>query len=60
MERVAHKSKSFTEATRWDIIQNASLTARERCEVADVLKRRFYGDDCPDVRETRLCVRKRP
>jgi len=60
MERIAHKSTSFTEAEDWDIAQNKQMTFSERLRVADELKRRFYGGSCPDVRETRVCViRKR-
>ena len=53
MIRVYHKSKSFQEAEEWDILQHILMTPEERQEVAAELRRRVYGQDTPDIRETR-------
>jgi hypothetical protein len=59
MEKIIHKTKSFDDADQWDIQQNASLSLEERLQAAQELKKRVYGGNCPDVRETKLCVKKR-
>jgi hypothetical protein len=49
--RVIHKARSHAEAEEWDIAQQLRMTADERRRVARELRRRYYGDHCPDVRE---------
>jgi hypothetical protein len=51
IEPVVHKAQSFAEAEVWDILQNIRMTPEERRRVARELKRRAYGDNCPDVRD---------
>lgn len=53
LERVVHKSRSFAEADAWDIAQQLSLTPEQRQAIARELKRRFWGDNRPDVRASR-------
>ena len=50
--KVVHKARSFTEAEEWDILQHIRMTPRERQLASMELKRRFYGERSPDVRET--------
>lgn len=52
MERIVHIARSFEEADQWDREQSRSLTPRERQEIARVLRKRAFGDECPDVRES--------
>lgn len=49
--RVVNKARSFSEAQEWDIMQNVRMSPEERRGVARELRRRFYGDRCPDVRD---------
>ena len=49
--RVVNKAHSFAEADEWDVMQHIRMTPDERRRVAKELRRRFYGDDCPDVRD---------
>ena len=49
-----HKSHSFREAEEWDIAQQLSMTPEERRRAARELQKRFYGDQCPEVRESRV------
>jgi len=51
MERVYHKSKSYKEAEEWDILQHIKMTPEERQHVAAELRKRVFGEHCPDVRE---------
>jgi hypothetical protein len=53
MERVAHKSRSFEKAARWDVEQQVSMTPNQRLLAAKVLKERVYGKNVKDVRECR-------
>ena len=53
MERVAHKSRNFSEADEWDGCQHVGMSPRERMEAAQKLKRRLYPKDSPDIRECR-------
>lgn len=52
IERIAHQAKGFTEAEAWDREQVATLSLDERLRIAETLRRRVYGDDAPDVRES--------
>lgn len=51
MERVVHIAKSHEEAREWDRKQYAAMSFEERHAIAKKLKDKFYGTDCPDVRE---------
>ena len=51
MERIVHKARSFEEAWKWEIAQYREMTPEQRQAVAKTLRDRFYGTDCPDVRE---------
>lgn len=51
MERIVRKFNSFEEAEAFEIEQAIRMTAEERQSIAAELKRRFYGEHCPDVRE---------
>jgi len=51
MEKIVHISRDFREAEEWDILQQVSMTPEQRQEAAAELRRRVYGENCPDVRE---------
>ena len=59
MERVAHLAHGFADANRWELAQYAEMTPDERRRVAKALRDRYYGKDCPDVRDAVAGVRKR-
>lgn len=52
MDREAHKSRSFSDADRWDREQQWSMTPEERLRIAKILRDRVYGENAPDVRES--------
>ena len=52
IECIGHQAKSFAEAEAWDREQAAALSLDERLRIAETLRRRVYGDDAPDVRES--------
>jgi hypothetical protein len=52
MERVVHVAHGYAEAAQWDIEQQLRLTPQERQAIARELRRRVWGDDPPDVRES--------
>lgn len=51
MERIGHRARSFKEAESWELQQYAQMSPDERRRVAKVLRDRYYGRDCPDVRD---------
>ncbi len=51
MERIVNIAKNKKEAEEWDILQQISMTPRERQEAARILKERVFGTNVPDVRE---------
>jgi hypothetical protein len=51
MEPIAHKSRSFADAERWNNQQMWALTPEQRFAIAAELRRRAYGANCADVRE---------
>jgi hypothetical protein len=51
IERIVNKAKGFKEAEVWDIRQQISMTPDERLKASRILRDRFYGKNCPDVRE---------
>ena len=52
MENIINKSKTFEKAEEWDILQQIEMTPEERQKAAAELRRRFYGDDAPDIKES--------
>ena len=52
MERIVNKAKDNKGAEKRDIIQQIKMTPGQRQKIAKELKRRFYGDNTPDVRES--------
>jgi formate-dependent phosphoribosylglycinamide formyltransferase (GAR transformylase) len=52
IEPVGHRAKGFAEADAWDRDQMAGTSLDERLRIAETLRRRVYGDDAPDVRES--------
>lgn len=53
VERVFNKAKNHDEALKWDILQQINMTPEQRQKVARELKRKFYGDNIPDIKESR-------
>jgi hypothetical protein len=53
IEPIAHKARQFEDADRRDREQHRALSSAERQMAAHWLKTRFYGLDCPDVRQAR-------
>lgn len=53
MERIFNKAKNHKEAEEWDIKQHLNMTPEERKKVAHELKKRFYGENPPDVRSVK-------
>lgn len=53
MERVFNKAKNHKEAEEWDIRQHLNMTPYERKKVAYELKKKFYGENPPDVRSVK-------
>jgi hypothetical protein len=51
MKRIVNIAKGFKEAEAWDIKQQIEMTPDERLRASRVLRERFYGKNCPDVRE---------
>lgn len=51
IDRVVHTSHSYSEAEEWDLLQHIRMTPEERRRVARELRRRVYGERCPDVRD---------
>ena len=52
IEPIGHKSNGFSDADAWDRAQLARTSLAERLTIAESLRRRVYGDDSPDVRES--------
>jgi hypothetical protein len=52
MERVYHKSNNFEEAESWDIDQHIQMTPEERQEAAKELRKRVYGENPADIKQT--------
>jgi hypothetical protein len=53
MERIVHKAKDHKEAREYDIKQIINLTPEERQNIVREFQRRFYGENSPDVRESK-------
>ncbi|HSW55774.1 MAG TPA: hypothetical protein VLH59_11865 [Ignavibacteriaceae bacterium] len=52
MNRTFNKASNHKEAEFWDIIQQIKMTPRQRQRIAFELKKRFYGKNVPDVRDS--------
>jgi hypothetical protein len=52
VNRTFNKAANHTEAEMWDILQQIKMTPRQRQKVASELKKRFYGKNVPDVRDS--------
>jgi len=53
MQRVFNKAKNNTQAEKWDIMQQLKMSPEQRLAAAKELKERFYGKNCPDVRDVK-------
>ena len=53
MDRSFNKAANHKEAEMWDILQQIKMTPRQRQKIAFELKKRFYGNKSPDVRDSR-------
>ena len=54
MERIFNKAKNNKKAAQWDILQQIRMSPEERMKVAKELKNRYYGNNPPDVRNSRV------
>ena len=54
LQRVVKIFKSFEEQEKAEIEYYIKLSPEERQNIAKELKKRFYGDNCPDVRKSFL------
>ncbi len=52
MKRTVQVFRSFVEQEKWEVEYQISLTPEQRQRIAKALKKRVYGDHCPDVRES--------
>jgi hypothetical protein len=50
MERIFNKAKNNKQAAQWDILQQIRMRPEERMKIAKELKKKFYGNNPPDVR----------
>jgi hypothetical protein len=53
MERVVNISKNHKSAGKYDILQQISMSVEERQQASKILRIRYYGNNCKDVRETK-------
>ncbi len=54
MDRTFNKAVNHKEAEKWDIKQQINMTPKQRQKIAHKLKKRYYGENTPDVRGTRV------
>ena len=52
IDPVGHCAEGFREADAWDRRQLAAASLDERLRIAELLRRRVYGESAPDVRES--------
>jgi len=57
MKRIVNIAKNHHEAEEWDVRQHIQMSHEERQEVAKTLKKRVYGEHCPDICETQKAGR---
>jgi hypothetical protein len=53
MDRTFNRAADYQEAQEWDIKQQINMTPEQRQKIARELKRRFYGENPPDVKDKR-------
>ena len=53
MERKVNIAKSHMDAEKWDIQQQIQMIPKERQMAAKELKKRFYGNNAPDIRSSK-------
>lgn len=53
MERILNIAKNNKEAEEWDVEQQIKMTPEQRQNIAKELKKRYYGDNIPDVRASK-------
>ncbi len=51
MERIVNIAQNNDEAEKWDILQLIKMKPHERQRIAKILKEKFYGSHCKDVKE---------
>ncbi|MBZ0183209.1 MAG: hypothetical protein K8F60_12205 [Melioribacteraceae bacterium] len=51
MERIVNIAKNKVEADKWEIHQQINMKPEERQKIVKLLKLRFYGKNCKDVKE---------
>jgi hypothetical protein len=51
MERIVNIAQNNDEAEKWDILQLIKMKPHERQRIAKILKEKFYGSNCKDVKE---------
>ena len=52
MKRTVNKAKNNKEAEQWDVTQQLRMTPAERQKIAKELKKKFYGNNPQDVKQT--------
>jgi hypothetical protein len=52
MKRIFNIARNHLEAMKYDKEQYKKMTPEERQKIAFELKRRFFGDNTPDVRQS--------
>lgn len=51
IKRIIHKARNHRDASKWDVLQQVKMTPEQRQEVAQELKKRYFGNMNTDVRE---------
>ena len=51
MERIVNIAENSKDAEKWDILQQTRMQPSERQKIAKVLKLKFFGKNCKDVKE---------
>jgi hypothetical protein len=59
MERIGHEAHGFEDARRFEIEQYRAMTPDERRRVAKALRDRYFGTNCPDVRDAVAGLKRR-
>ena len=52
IDPIGHRANGFAEADAWDREQLARTSVDDRLRIAELLRRRVYGEHAPDVRES--------
>lgn len=51
IKRIVNIAKNFTEADKWDVLQQLKLSPYDRQKIAKKLKTRYYGKTTKDLKE---------